>query len=74
MGGLLSDVVREGAVTVAEAASLACLFPEDDSDCYGVVWTLVHLVESAPGWPVDGALDEIDGPWAEVLRQRAHGS
>ena len=68
---LVGQVFREGAVTDAEAAALAPLLPEDDSDGYGVAWTLVHVIESAPGWPVPGALDGLDGPWAGVLRQRA---
>ena len=56
-------------VTDDEAAALVQLFPEDDSDSYGVAWTLVHVIESAPGWPVP-ALAQADGPWADVLRQR----
>lgn len=69
---LIGKVFSEGKVTVTEAAALVWLFPEDESDCYGVAWTLVHVIESAPGWPVGRAVDQLDGPWAVVLRQRAH--
>ncbi|APU38706.1 MULTISPECIES: hypothetical protein [unclassified Streptomyces] len=34
-------------VTAQEAASLATCFGPDD--CYGVAWTLLHLIETAPG-------------------------
>ncbi|WP_344624577.1 hypothetical protein [Kitasatospora arboriphila] len=34
-------------VTSEEAAALAACFGPDD--CYGVAWTLLHLVETGPG-------------------------
>ncbi|MFG2417113.1 hypothetical protein [Streptomyces goshikiensis] len=59
-------------VTPEEAAVLATCFGPDD--CYGVAWTLVHLIETAPG-PVpqleDPGLEASD--WAEVLRTRWGG-
>ncbi|WAL93189.1 hypothetical protein [Streptomyces sp. Je 1-369] len=55
-----------GPVTPEEAAALATCFGPDD--CYGLAWTLVHLIETAPG-PVPQLADP--GPdaddWAEVL-------
>lgn len=50
-----------------EARLLLRLFGPDE--CFGLVWSLVHLVESAPGWP------EIDMPsvrteWHDFLEQR----
>ncbi len=59
-------------VTPEEAAALATCFGPDD--CYGVAWTLMHLIETAPG-PVP----QLEGPgpgagdWAEVLRARWGG-
>jgi hypothetical protein len=66
---VVGELYAAGDVTDAEAAALVQLLPEDDSDSYGVAWTLVHVIESAPGWPVQ-ALSQADGPWADVLRQR----
>ncbi|MCP2358364.1 hypothetical protein HD597_005384 [Nonomuraea thailandensis] len=34
-------------VTAQEAQALAACFGPDD--CYGVAWTLVHLIETSPG-------------------------
>lgn len=34
-------------VTAEEAQALAACFGPDD--CYGVAWTLVHLIETSPG-------------------------
>lgn len=69
---LAGELFSEGSVTDAEAEALVGLFPEDDSDCYGIAWTLLHVVESAPGWPLKQALAGVGGPWAEILRERAN--
>ena len=68
---LLGQLVAEGGISDDEARSLADLFPSDDSDSFGLAWTLVHLVESAPSWPIREAVDRSSGPWAEILAQRA---
>ncbi|WP_266616987.1 hypothetical protein [Streptomyces sp. NBC_00047] len=59
-------------VTPEEAAALATCFGPDD--CYGVAWTLVHLIETAPG-PVPQLEDPGPEPsdWAGVLRARWGG-
>ncbi|WP_223279692.1 hypothetical protein [Streptomyces sp. SDr-06] len=59
-------------VTPKEAAALATCFGPDD--CYGVAWTLLHLIETATGrvpqWEDPGP---EAGDWAEVLRARWGG-
>ncbi|MCX5174216.1 hypothetical protein [Streptomyces virginiae] len=67
---LLAAISRP--VTPEEAAALATCFGPDD--CYGVAWTLVHLIETAPG-PVPQLNDPGPdaGDWAEVLRARWGG-
>ena len=62
---LLSRVERP--VTDAEARMLVGLFGEDDF--FGLAWTLIHLVESAPGWPLNDCLSG-DNVWVTLLRQR----
>ena len=52
-----------------EALELVKLFGPDD--CFGLAWTLLHLIETAPSWPVPGALNGLKGEWAERLRERA---
>lgn len=68
---LVGELFSAGDVTDAEAAELLRLFPRDDTDSYGVAWTLVHVVESAPSWPLSEAIAGASGPWSELLKQRA---
>lgn len=56
-------------ITDEEARALVKLFGPDD--CFGLAWTLLHLIETAPGWPVEGALDGLEGEWVARLRERA---
>lgn len=53
----------------AEARSLVPLFGPDE--CYGLAWTLLHLIETAPGWPLHDCLQDTHNPWRERLRLRA---
>ena len=56
-------------ISDAEARSLLRLFGPDD--CYGLAWTLLHLIETAPGWPLHDSLQDVHNPWHERLRLRA---
>ena len=64
---LLSSVTPP--ISDAEARSLAHLFGPDE--CYGLAWTLLHLIETAPGWPLYECLQDTNTPWHERLRLRA---
>ena len=55
-------------VTDEEARVLARLFGPDD--CFELEWTLVHLVETAPGWPLWDCLQDTSNEWIQMLRQR----
>ena len=57
-------------VSDPEAQVLAGLFPPDLDECYGLAWTLVHLIETAPGWPLPACLQLSEG-WIGCLRDRA---
>jgi hypothetical protein len=56
-------------ITDEEACALVKLFGPDN--CFGLAWTLLHLIETAPGWPVESALNGLEGEWIERLRERA---
>jgi hypothetical protein len=56
-------------ITDEEACALVQLFGPDD--CFGLAWTVLHLIETAPGWPVESALNGLEGEWIERLRERA---
>ena len=62
----LSEISKP--ITEEEAAVLIKLFGDDD--CYGLAWTLLHLIESTPGWPVSAVLNSSSGIWIETLRGR----
>lgn len=68
---LVGELFSARDVTDAEAAELVKLFPRDGTDSFGIAWTLVHVVESAPSWPLDEAITGASGPWPELLKQRA---
>jgi hypothetical protein len=55
-------------VTDQEARLLVTLFGRDD--CFGLAWTVVHLVETAPGWPIQDCLVDTENEWIHLLRQR----
>ena len=55
-------------VTDDEARVLVRCFGPDD--CYGLVWPLVHLVETAPNWPLADCLEDSSNEWIQMLRQR----
>lgn len=56
--------------TTAEAQALLALFPEDDDTVFGLAWSLLHHIETAPNWP-EGA--DLNGEcwWVRFLHDRA---
>jgi hypothetical protein len=52
-----------------EAKALVALFGADD--CFGLAWTLLHAIETAPGWPILDALGDTENEWIARLKQRA---
>lgn len=58
-------------VTNEEAALLVKCFGPDD--CFGNAWTLLHLIESAPGGcPVKAQPNTSDNEWLRLLWDRSH--
>ncbi|MBL1086593.1 hypothetical protein JK359_32330 [Streptomyces actinomycinicus] len=59
-------------VTPEEATALASCFGPDD--CYGLAWTLVHLIETAPGpLPRIPQAQPDAGAWQRTLSARWGG-
>jgi len=56
-------------LTDDEAIALTSLFGPDSS--FGLAWTLLHLIETAPGWPLLDRLPRSDSWWVGFLRERA---
>jgi len=59
-------------VTDEEAQILLSLFGPDE--CFELAWTLLHRIESAPGWPLADLLEttEEENEWRARLRRRAY--
>jgi hypothetical protein len=56
-------------ITDDEARVLVELFGPDG--CYGVASSFMHLIETAPGWPVKDCLEQLNNEWKIELRNRA---
>lgn len=51
-----------------EACELAALFGDDDY--FGLAWTLLHLIETAPQWPLEECLEKASSEWKQRLKAR----
>jgi len=56
-------------ITDDEARVLIELFGPDG--CYGVASSFMHLIETAPGWPIKDCLQQLNNEWKIELRNRA---
>lgn len=56
-------------ITDDEARVLVELFGPDG--CYGLASSFMHLIETAPGWPLKDCLDQLNNDWKIELRNRA---
>jgi len=59
----------ERPLTKEEAIALLAVFGQDG--CFGLAWSLVHLIETAPGWPYAEARLHAANPWVSSLLERA---
>ncbi len=55
-------------LTIEEAGVLAGLLGPDEF--FGGGWTILHLLESMPEWPIDDVLRRIAQPWQDRMRNR----
>lgn len=52
-----------------EATALVGLFGEDG--CFGLASSLMHLIETAPSWPIEPCLIDTGNLWVLELKNRA---
>ncbi|MFE8986854.1 hypothetical protein ACFYMI_03380 [Streptomyces collinus] len=55
-------------VTDDEAQALATLFGPDN--CFGLAWTLLHIIETAPGASGAQYTERTDNEWVQLLNAR----
>jgi hypothetical protein len=65
-GQLLKAI--EKPVTDEEAGALTRMFGPDDF--FGLCWTLVHLIETAPNWTMEESLADAGNEWIQMLKDR----
>ena len=53
-----------------DARELVSLLPADGDTAYGLNWTILHLIEAAPGWPHWETLQSQQGEWIDRLVHR----
>lgn len=63
---LLEQITRP--VSDEEAQVLTTIFGPDD--CFGLSWTLLHLIETAPGAQTARYTVNADNMWVELLNSR----
>ena len=56
-------------VTDEEARVLVKLFGHDGG--FGLAPSLMHLIETAPGWPLEDCLRDQDNEWVVEMRNRS---
>jgi hypothetical protein len=67
-GELLDSIQKP--VSDEEAMALIKLFSPDDPG--GINWTIIHIVETAPGWPLKSFLEtQPNSEFAEILINRS---
>ena len=59
----------EKPVTDEEARVLTGIFGVDG--CFGMYWTLIHLIETAPSWPIEECLMNVENESINMLKERA---
>ncbi|MEO8553659.1 MAG: hypothetical protein ABI678_26980 [Kofleriaceae bacterium] len=55
-------------VTTEEAKLLLQAFGSDG--CFGLAWSLIHLIESAPVSPLDTKPGDLENEWVRYLWER----
>ena len=61
----------EKPVSNQEAVALLSSFPSGEGSCFGLAWSILHLVETAPGWPCQEARLQRANPWVKTMLERA---
>ncbi|MGX5843743.1 hypothetical protein ACWGTI_23780 [Mesorhizobium sp. ArgA1] len=53
-----------------DISALISLLPADGDTAYGLNWSILHVVEAAPEWPLWDMLGDEGNDWVRSFRQR----
>lgn len=59
-------------VTDEEAKALIKLFGPDDF--FTLAWNLIHLIQTAPSWPIRECLEDTSNEWVGYLKKYAENA
>jgi hypothetical protein len=57
-------------ITDDEARILVTLFDCSDDGCFGLADTMLHLIETAPNWPLKDCLINNESYWVLLMKER----
>jgi len=57
-------------VSPTEIQALLSLLPADGDPAQGLNWTILHIIEAAPSWPIWDFLRDDKHEWIETFRFR----
>jgi hypothetical protein len=66
--GLLNQLVSP--LSDQEILALLSVLPANGDTAFGLNWTILHLIEAAPSWPIWAALKEQSHEWIRILLLR----
>jgi hypothetical protein len=66
----IQDLIQtiKHSVSDEEARALVKLFVPDD--CFDLAWSILHLVKTAPSWPLADCLEDKRNEWIQTLKRR----
>jgi hypothetical protein len=54
-----------------EALALLSVFPSEENSCFGLAWSVLHLIETSRNWPLREARLQQGNPWVKSMLARA---
>jgi hypothetical protein len=63
--------LRAPPLSEEEAMALMWVLPAGEGSCFGLAWSVLHLIESAPGRPYRDAYLHETNHWVKLLLERA---
>jgi|SRR6516162_5795408 hypothetical protein len=72
---VVEEVIQDSKhrpLTNEETKALVGLFGADE--CFGGAWSLLHLIETAPSWPIEECMQNTSNEWVARLKRRVENA